>query len=281
MDDGTRLSREGTLHDAANRDHAFSPGTDAPHALAPMRRHSLLLRSIALIGAALLSVLICGFIATLVHSTAGEIVGALGSLIGGIVGAGGAVWAVFLLLSRQRQEETAKVADAVRTEITTLVKYVIGAVDICQQIKNGVVHVPQQDAQYIVKNFTSDPVIYPAIADRVGLLSHPHATTEFYMRLSETRAMVEALANKTDPPGITYSAPVMKYVTPAFAETVVESLITALQLARPIVSGEGDSSSKSQLGKWVQVTVVRQIDNCLESAKVSFPNAEAFRENQP
>jgi uncharacterized membrane protein YccC len=71
------------------------------------------------------ALLLLGFAVALIGSGAGEIAGALGSLIGGIIGAGGAVWAVFLLLSRQRQEESANVADAVRTEVTTLVKYVI------------------------------------------------------------------------------------------------------------------------------------------------------------
>src|ERR1700678_892821 len=79
------------------------------------------------------AVLLLVFIVALAGSKAGEISSALGSLIGGMIGAGGAVWAVFLMLSRQRQEEATKVADAVRTEITTLVKYIIGAVEICQK----------------------------------------------------------------------------------------------------------------------------------------------------
>jgi len=62
--------------------------------------------------------LLIAFLTAAVNSNAGEIAGALGSLIGGIVGAGGAVWAVFLMLARQREEETAKVAAAVRTEVT-------------------------------------------------------------------------------------------------------------------------------------------------------------------
>jgi hypothetical protein len=99
-----------------------------------------LLRVVVIVGPFLL-VLLAVFLTALRHSKSGELAGALGSLIGGIVGAGGAVWAVFLALSRQRQEETAKVAEAVRTEVTTLVKYAIGAVEICEQIKKGVIKV--------------------------------------------------------------------------------------------------------------------------------------------
>jgi hypothetical protein len=51
------------------------------------------------------------FAAALIGATTeGEIAGALGSLVGGIVGAGGAMLAVYLALSSQRKEETAKVA---------------------------------------------------------------------------------------------------------------------------------------------------------------------------
>jgi hypothetical protein len=157
--------------------------------------------------------LLIAFLTAAVNSNAGEIAGALGSLIGGIVGAGGAVWAVFLMLARQREEETAKVAAAVRTEVTTLVKYMIHSVEICQQIADGTRQVPRQAAQYIVKNLLSDPIIYPAIADRVGLLPYPQAVTEFYMRLSEAKAMVEALRTRIDPPEITYSSPSVEYVT--------------------------------------------------------------------
>jgi hypothetical protein len=234
---------------------------------------SLLLRVAVPAGAVLLAV----FFAALMNSKAGEIAGALGSLIGGIVGAGGAVWAVFLMLSRQRKEETAKVADAVRTEVTTIVKSIILSIKVCQQIAEGTRHVPRQDARYIVKNLFSDPIVYPAVADRVGLLPYPQATTEFYMRLSEAKAMVEALRTKTDPPGITYSAPTVEYVTPEFAATIADSLGTALLLARSIVANEDDASVKVQLAGLVQARVVGQIDECLKSAKESFPDAESFQ----
>jgi hypothetical protein len=36
-----------------------------------------------------------------------------------------------------------------------------------------------------------EPVVYKAVADRIGLLPHPNATAQFYMRISEAKAMVE------------------------------------------------------------------------------------------
>lgn len=169
-------------------------------------------------------ILLVWFGVALTRADRGENAAALGSVVGGIVGAGGAVWAVFLMLSRQREEETIKVAAAVRTEVTTLVKYIIGAIEICQKIKAGM-KVPRQDASYIIKNFSADPIIYPAVADRVGLLPQPHETTEFYMRLSESKAIVTALQMKTDPPGM--MAPPQVLVTPENATALADSLLTA------------------------------------------------------
>jgi hypothetical protein len=235
-----------------------------------------LVRAAVLIGPFLL-VLIAVFYNALRHSKSGELAAALGSLIGGIVGAGGAVWAVFLALSRQRREETEKIAEAVRTEVTTLVKYAIGAVGICEQIKKGIIKLPRQDAHYIVKNFAGDPIIYPAVADRVGLLRHPHATAEFYMRISEAKVMVEMLRTKTDGPGIMYTAAPVDFVSPQFAGSVADSLLTALQLARSIVADEEMAVGKLQFTAWVQSVVVAQIDDCLASAKETFPDAESFK----
>jgi hypothetical protein len=61
----------------------------------------------------LVAILLLGFIFALAGSKADEISSALGSLIEGMVGAGGAVWAVFLMLSRQRQEEATSATRAI------------------------------------------------------------------------------------------------------------------------------------------------------------------------
>jgi len=139
-------------------------------------------RSNVIVGIALAIVVLalCRFVAALIGAaTEGEIAGALGSFVGGIIGAGGAVLAVYVALSSQRNEETAKVSAAVRTEVASLTTYVIGAIEICQGIANGTRRVPSLDASYIMRKLWADPVIYPAVADRVGLLPHPNATVQF------------------------------------------------------------------------------------------------------
>jgi hypothetical protein len=159
-----------------------------------------LVRAAVVVGPLLL-ILMAVFFNALRHSKSGEIASALGSFIGGLVGASGAVWAVFLTLSQQRREETAKVAEAVRTEVSALVKYAIGAVGICERIKKGLIQVPRQDAHYIVKNFAGDPIIYPAVADRGGLLPRADATAQFYIANIRSEGHGGDVSHEDEPSG--------------------------------------------------------------------------------
>jgi hypothetical protein len=217
------------------------------------------------------SLLLLGWFAavTLASDHWGEQAAALGAFIGGLVGAVGAITAVFLALARQRKEDTTNVTSAVQTEVTGLAKYVEGALDVCADIANGTRHIPRANATYIVKNLLSaHPVIYPAVADRVGLLPHPEATVAFYMRISEAKAMAEmyAAATGTHQP----------YVTNELAASIADCLITALQLAIPIIKPYHPSAS-AELKQGVQSIVSDQIEEALARAKVTFPNASSFQ----
>ncbi len=207
----------------------------------------------------------CRFVAALIGAgTEGEVAGALGAFVGGVIGAGGAVLAVYVALSNQRDEDTRKVSAAVRTEVASLVTYAIGAIEICQHIASGVRQMPRKDAGYIMRKLFVEPVVYKAVADRIGLLPHPNATAQFYMRLSEAKAMVESLQ---------MASVEQEHVSAENAATIADSLITALQLAHGILASDGDP----RMAEWVGQTMVRQIEECLQSARLSFPNAESFQ----
>jgi shikimate 5-dehydrogenase len=111
--------------------------------------------------------------------SAGEIVQALGSLLGGIVGAGGAVIAVYFLIAKQRREEAKRVTDAVRREIVEFTKMLIEALKICELIKSGLT-VSRKNSHSILIN--AEPIIYKAVADRISLLHHPQLVVSFYGR---------------------------------------------------------------------------------------------------
>ena len=72
-------------------------------------------------------VLLWGFVSALIHSSPGEVAEAIGSVVGGIFGAGGAVGAVYFLIDRQRHEDANNVSDAIRREIIIFTEVVIEA----------------------------------------------------------------------------------------------------------------------------------------------------------
>ncbi len=187
---------------------------------------------------------------------------------GGLIGAVGAIFAVYLTLGKQRKDET----NNVMTEVTALAKYVMGALDICIEVAKGQRHVPQTDAAYIVRKLFAAPTVYNAVADRIGLLPHPDATTQFYMRLEEVKASTSAIemavkfqwAPGMGPPPL---------ISRDIIVPIAEMLITALQLARPIIA---DAKSGPLLERRIREVTIKQIDECLVVAKETFPDAESF-----
>jgi hypothetical protein len=161
--------------------------------------------------------------------------------------------------------------------MVSLAKYVIGAIEICEGITTGKIDVPAQNAQYVMQKLWADPIVYPAVADRVGLLPHPHATTEFYMRLGEAKSIAQAIQLKANTDALVNPVLAAQIrVTPDNAAAVADSLITALQLARGILVDIPDA----RLAVCVEQITVQQIDKKMQSARLTFPNAESFKQDQ-
>jgi hypothetical protein len=206
------------------------------------------------------------------HSKSGERVSALGAVVGGIIGAGGAVFAVYIAITRQKNEDTAKVRAAVRTEVTTYSKYVIGTLEICEAIATSGLQIPMAEATYIGKNLI-EPVIYSAVADRVALLERPQTTVEFYMRIAEAKSNLDVMRMKAS--GLTLAQSSMTNVQPSNAAVVADSLITALQLAHSIIT-QADPT-RTALDEMVQKIALEDIGRAMTSARNAFPNAESFK----
>jgi hypothetical protein len=184
----------------------------------------------------------------------------LGSLIGGFVGAGGAVGAVYLLIRQQRREEANNVARAIRREIIVLSEILMSHLRILEAIKAGEVTIMRGNLRSTIMN--PDPTIYKAVADRIGLLPYP--VVQFYMRLLEIQNAVQIAA--VGPGGENVIVPGGE------AETIAKSLIIACRLARAIITHVPDPSLDDE--RVSQITL-EHIDAALESAKRSFPFTEA------
>jgi len=150
-----------------------------------------------------------------------------GSFLGGIVGAVGAVGAVYLLTIRQRHEEANNVSNAIRREILELSKVAMEALRICECVKAGCLPIMRKEAYSIM--IPSEPIVYRAVADRIGLLPYPQHVVQFYMRMVEIRQAIQIIVVGSPDDD---SAP----VPGAEAETLAKSLIIACQLAQAILS---------------------------------------------
>jgi hypothetical protein len=203
-----------------------------------------------------LFLLLC-FVAALAQSKAGEIAAAMGSVIGGIVGASGAVGAVYLLINRQRHEDANNASDAIRREVIEMNELVIQSLKICEQIKLGNISMVRKDAPTIMERV--DPIVYKAVADRIGLVPHPHLTVKFYMRLVEIQQSQRIIA--VGPGGENAPIPIEEI------KTLAKSFIIACRFAQAIISHEYDEGADDR----ALPVFIEHIETALESAKRTFP----------
>ena len=151
--------------------------------------------------------------------------------------------------------------DAIRREVIEFSKFISGNLEICGHINAGT-QVPRRDLPSIMKTGI-EPVVYPAIADRIGRIPFPQQVVSFYTRIAEAQAIIEIVAK-----GPGHDTP----VTPALAQSLADSLITALQLAKAIV----EHVPNPNLDEKVIDITRRNIDEALATAQQNFPNAESF-----
>jgi len=224
--------------------------------------------TIAFVTIALFSVLLSGFIAALLGSKSGEIVGALGSVVGGAIGAVGAAAAVYIMLDRQRAEETEKVSSAVLSEVAQLCKFPIGQLGVCEMIQSGKFSFPKADLPTLMG--TPDPIIYPAVADRIRRLPRPTLVVTFYTSLMETRGVVAVIA---------HSPPVDEPITAGHIQGLADILIHLCQLAKMILSSAAPAPDReAALVAGQRAHMLKALDEQLAAAKQAFPNADSFHD---
>jgi hypothetical protein len=118
--------------------------------------------NVFVVGLGLSIVIVAGFLAALMDSKAGEIAGALGAVIGGAIGAGGAAAAVYIMLAGQRADDTEIVSAAVLAEVAELCKFPIGQLGACFAIQGGGLDAPKSSLPALMH--TPEPIIFPAVA---------------------------------------------------------------------------------------------------------------------
>ncbi len=223
--------------------------------------------AIAAVGLGLAALLVIGLLTALMYSKSGEVAGALAGVLSGAIGAFGSAAAVYIMLNRQREEETEKVSRAVLMEVAELCKFPIGQLGACEMIQKGF-SFPKADLPTLME--TPNPIIYPAVADRISRLPRPTLVVSFYTRLHETRGVVAV---------IVHSPPINEPITPNHIQGLADLLISQCQLAKMVLSSAApDPDREAALATLMRDQMLKVIDEQLATAKELFPNAESFQQ---
>jgi hypothetical protein len=206
------------------------------------------------------------FLALLLDSSQGEAASALGSVIGGAIGAGGAGYSVYYSMTRQREDETQKVSKAVLAEMAVIVKYVIGHLNLCEMIVSGF-HLPKTELRTAL--LTPEPIVYRAVADKISRLPRPIQVINFYTRMAEVDGIVTVIIN---------SPTIGSTIDPEHIHGLADLLITQCHDAQAILkNATPDETAESVIAERLRLQTIAAIEQQLQQAKLSFPNSEAFR----
>lgn len=106
----------------------------------------------------------------------------------------------------------------------------------------------------------ADPIIYKAVADRIGLLPQPQGIVEFYMRVVEVQESLRVIVAGPEDDDIPVSA--------ENVEAIAKSLVTACNLAKIVISRAPASSVDERISQ----IILGNIDAALVKAKRHFRN---------
>lgn len=208
-------------------------------------------------------------------STSGEKLGALGGVLGGLLGALGAALAVFLTLRGQRRDEAETIRDAARREVQEFSRLVAGNLDTCRWIAAGTVRIPRQDLPTIM--LMPKPVIYQAIADRIGRLDRADAYVTFYARIAEAERLVAVLAASGQPPAISEGRippplPMGRQDITLIARSWIDIAGLAMHILDP-------QPRPADYANQVEESFRRQLDEASQSARAIIPDNSNVEES--
>ena len=202
------------------------------------------------------------YLASFMGVTAGEAVGAvaavLGALISGFIAGGAAVLAVRLTLTGQRRDEQKRVHRAILREVIEFNRLAVGHLETCEQIGRSKVSIPYAHLPATMTMPT--PIIYPAVADRIGLLQAPQLVVSFFTRIPEIDAHIALIARQTR---------VNAYVSAADINVLVEHWINLCTLGRSIILEK--ELNPGVFDAAIQTNAIQSIDAAVASVRGVFP----------
>jgi len=191
--------------------------------------------------------------------THGEALIAIASVLGGLISAGGAVGAVYFMLRGQREEERQRLVYAILREVMEFCRLIVGNLKICETIKPGNPAIPAAHFPTIMR--MPKAVIYPAIADRLGLLNNPALVVTFFTRMSAAESLAAMVGAQED------------IVSPEVGAEIARGWIDICEMGKCILTGEQEF--KRDVDRQAREDILKQIEGALESARKKFPEEQA------
>lgn len=186
-----------------------------------------------------------------------------------MITAGGAAFAVYLAIRGQRSEDQMRIRGAVLREVIEFSRLILGHLETYDSIGLGRMELP--GPKLIGAIVVPAPTIYPAIADRIGLLPSPQIVVAFYCRIAEiVTVMVPAIANHPD---CQERALVRNDVS-----RLVEASFIVLELGRRIIEF---AQSIIQLDEDIRQSVRSDIEVVCTRVSETFPTPDRPRHRPP
>jgi hypothetical protein len=196
------------------------------------------------------------YLAGLFRATPGEMLGALASILGGIIGALGAAAAVFLMLNRQRKDEREKISSALLTEVMEFCRLAVGHLQTCENIEAQKISIPKADFPSVMQ--MPKPTIYATAADQIGRLRAPQWVVSFYTRISEIETLIALVA--AQPAG---AQPHVTNVT-----LIAHAWMDVCRFGKWIIE---EKPIERNLNHQLHEHVLRDLQEALEKAERRFP----------
>jgi len=193
--------------------------------------------------------------------TEGEIVGALASVLGGIISAAGAAVAVYLTLSGQRKEDRTRIQGALVREVIEFSRLAVGHLGTCEKIRARVIEMPVPKLPQAIQ--MPAPIVYPAIADKIGFLKSPQHVVAFYMRIKEIEIMAQAVA---DDQRLRSS-----HLQDNNVRLIVSAFVDVCQFAKWIIQDPAVEKTEFEaFDKAVSNSIISDMDAAIKQAKEKF-----------
>jgi hypothetical protein len=180
------------------------------------------------------------------------------SLLGGFIGAMGAALAVYLTLSGQRREDRKRIRDAIIREVIEFTRLAIGHLETCNNIHDGTTTMPVPKLAEMMQ--MPAPIIYPAVADKIGLLKAPHRVVSFYMGIAGIAIGAQALA--ADPKRQTAN------LQAGDVKLIVEEWLVICRFASWMIQ---DSEVGKEFDKALSARILSDIDAITTATRKNFP----------